>query len=91
MTERSSRAYHFLGRAYMAVAYRLLRPHIMSVLDEIAARWRFEGSCEDEDVPDCENCSHHGHCPYEPQVTYEPPPGYMLVRPGPPPHPWEIN
>lgn len=54
-------------------------------------RLEFDGECEDEDIPDCSTCEHHGDCPFEPGTVYEPPPGFILVRPGPPPHPWSVN
>ena len=73
------------------ILHRVLRPHVGRIMEEMAARWEFEGECEDEDIPDCDGCDHHGHCPWEAQEPYTPPPGYMLVRPGPPPHPWDIN
>jgi hypothetical protein len=71
--------------------HRFLRPHVGRIIEEMFERMQFEGECEDEDIPDCAHCEHHGHCPYEPHVPYEPPPGYVLLRPGPPPHPWDIN
>jgi len=74
-----------------AAVHRLLRPYVGRLMEEIVERWESDAECEDEDIPDCEHCEHSGHCPYEPQAVYEPPPGYILVRPGPPPPPWSIN
>lgn len=94
MTDRKLSPAYWLGRmigegAGRAV-HRLLRPYIEAVE---AAKQAAETECppEDEDIPDCENCDNHGHCIFEPQAVYSPPPGYMLVRPGPPPHPWSVN
>lgn len=69
------------------VVHRLLRPYVGRLMEKMA----FEGECEDDDLPDCEKCPDHGHCPFEVGVPYQAPPGYMLVRPGPPPNPHDVN
>lgn len=65
-----------------AVSYAL-RPYVGRLMEEMSAKLEFEGECEDEDIPDCLNCEHSGHCPWEPGLSYEPPPGFVLVRRGP--------
>jgi len=80
-----------IAEALTKVLHRMLRPHVGQIIEEMHERLEFDGECEDEDIPDCSTCEHHGDCPFEPGTVYEPPPGFLLVRPGPPPHPWSIN
>ena len=73
------------GRAE-AVVHRLLRPYVGRLMEEMAAKWESEAECEDEDIPDCDGCEHEGDCPFEPGTIFEhrTPPGYILVKRGPP-------
>lgn len=82
-----------VGDALAGVVHRLLRPHVGRIIEEMHERMEFEGECEDEDIPDCENCAHHGGCPFEPGTVFEyppPPPGFVLVQMGPP-DPYRFN
>jgi hypothetical protein len=74
-----------------AAVHKLLRPYVGRLMEEMAEKLAFEGECEDEDIHDCGSCEHHGDCPYEPQTIYQAPPGFVLVRRGPPPGPHELN
>jgi len=74
-----------------AAIHRLLRPYVGRLMEKMAAEVTFEGECEDDDLPDCDACDQHGHCPFEVGEMYQAPPGFMLVRPGPPPDPRDMN
>lgn len=51
----------------------MLRPYVGRLVEELVAKLEFEGRCEDEDIPDCANCPHHGDCPWEPGTIYNVP------------------
>lgn len=74
-----------------AAVHKLLRPYVGRLMEEMAEKLAFEGECEDEDIPDCDACENHGSCPYEPHTMYQAPLGFILVRPGPPPGPHDLN
>lgn len=99
MKDRKLSVAYWLGRKVGETAARVInrfrrsRDDLDVMIDAAMEMVASEAEClpEEEDIPDCEACVHHGHCPWEPQTMYEPPPGFILVRPGPPPHPWSIN
>lgn len=71
----------------------MLRPHVGRMMAQLAEEWEVD-DCPDADIPDAEECAaceYHGHCPYEPGVVMEAPPGFVLVRSGPPPSPSDLN
>lgn len=81
------RIFQYIHAKVEATVHRLLRPYVGNLMEKMA----FEGECEDDDLPDCDQCENHGHCPFEIGVSYQAPPGYTLVRPGPPPDPRNVN
>jgi len=85
------RILEYLRKKAKATVHRLLRFHVGLLMEEMAERLEFEGECEDEDIPDCSDCEYHGSCPYEPGTMYQAPPGFILLRPGPPPGPHDLN
>jgi len=91
MTERKLHLFERIRDRLDAAIHRLLRPYVGRLMEEMAEKLAFEGECEDEDIPDCDNCEHHGDCPWEPQTIYQAPPGFILVRRGPPPGPRDMN
>lgn len=85
------RIFEYLHKKAEAAVHRTLRPYVGQLIEEMHEKLAFEGECEDEDIPDCDNCEYHGECPYEPHTIYQAPPGFLLIRSGPPPGPHDLN
>jgi len=71
------------------VIHNLLRPFVRRIVEQMLS----EAECgfDEEDIPDCDSCEHQGECAWKSGAVYEPPPGFLLIRPGPPPGSEDLN